>query len=252
MKIITDAASVVAHGLKKAKRGRNPSMSFLEIKNPRKALEKAKFYWNLIKDFIDSKKSPESKLNSILFVLDRHISQVKSSGISDFVVRIKNQKGDLRRGQIDFCLVTEDGKFFDLDFFHKHKDHFRVTLSYYNHAKSNSIRYRLSDLRGDVLDINSDIKLVYVILFSPKMNLANVFSLNQFAEIHISFNSSDVESCEDIEDDIDQAEKWAEKQEEIRWKDINNRRGRGQTVHICPACSYEWNNHYCHYCGWPN
>ena len=66
-------------------------------------------------------------------------------------------------------------------------------------------------------------------------------------------SNNQIDEERDIEeDDIDQAEKWAEKQEEIRWKDINNRRGRGQTVHICPACSYEWNNHYCHYCGWPN
>ncbi len=237
METTTDASLVSKHGLKKIKKRKNPSKSFLEIRNPKIAFQKAIFYWSLISNLFESKKNSESLLSNVLFVQDQQILQLQQNGgIPNLLVRIKNEEGKIRKGQVDFYLLSEEGKVLDLDF----------------HRPETKYRYYLDHLQIHAREINNNTKLAYVILTSPKLVSFNIFSFKQFDNLFISDRSSGLSFCEEIEDDIDIQEKLAIKREEEYWRQIEKRRNNGETIHICPACGSEWNNNYCRYCGHPH
>lgn len=231
----TNPFLVIKRGLNRMKNGKAPSRVFLGITDPKVAFEKATLYWNLINNLFESKKHPQSELCSILFVKNEQIQNVeKNSGLPDCLVRIKNQEGETRKGQLDFYILTEEGQFLDLD----------------AHSPKINTRYYLSNLQKDIREMSQ--KLAYVILTSPKMKNFNVFSFNQFDMLTIGESRSNLPFCEDIEDDIDKKEKRERELDNEKWAQILKRTKRGETVHICPGCDNEWNNSYCSYCGHPH
>ncbi len=224
MEIKNDAALVIEHASKK---------------------QKTTFYWKLLRSLVDSKKSPETKL---VFYKDEDL---KSGYIRNFSVRIKNSQGLTRRGQLDFYLLTEDGKFLDMDFFYEYKGPSTEQFTFFRYSKSH-MRYYLLDLQRDLSKINSELKLVYLILIPSKNYIPVVFSLDRFNKLIISDASAIIEDYEEIIDDIDEKENLEYYHEEIRWKKIYERRALGEIIHICPNCENEWNNYHCHCCGHPH
>jgi len=218
---LTNPIEVIQHSSKR--KNKNPSASFLGIKNPRKALQNAHLYLSLINNFMDSKKSNESKLLSFDFPTDLQME----IGLSNFLIRIRG-----RKGQLDFCAITEDGRIIDTEFLWNYESKRYLSHNYY--MRHCDRRYYLSHLRDDLVEINIDIKLVYVVLTSPKLEKAFVFTIDQINNIKID-GPSGLENCEEFKDSVDL---YYERMSKVK--------------NPCPNCGNEWNDNFCRACGHPH
>jgi hypothetical protein len=97
------------------------------------------------------------------------------------------------------------------------------------------MRYYLANLRNDLIKVNTDTKLVYIILISTKLEDATILTLDQLKEAKIEGSLPGLDDCEDIIDTVDKYQN--------KINGANN---------PCPACGNEWNYSYCYCCGYPN
>lgn len=251
-----NAAFIIEHARSKTK-GRGPSLGFMGIKNPKKALEKATFFYNLIQNLIDSK--PHKEKSEIRFREFKDEDFAKMSPFDNCFVRVKNLGGEFRYGQLDFYFVTENGKIIDANFFFENEKSMKDRDIEYDFKVRYGYRYDLGDLKNDVESICSYMQsvhreeLVYIILDFPHFMETSVLWLSDFKRLSFSESHfSSIPAIEKIVDDISRDrirdEKEQQKLHARRDAKIAELTKNGDRVFMCPSCgriSGSSSGHYC-------
>lgn len=179
----------------------------------------------IVSVFVEQKRNIDN--NNKPLKLDS-LDNFENKRIPDFSIRMDHIKG-----QFEFYALTEEENFINLSEFGK-KDYFNHYLTYRFCKNNCSHRYYLSELKNDLQEINKYTKLLYIILFSPKYLNVLVFTLDQLLSFKIE-GSSNIEFTEDKKDSLD---KYYDEISKVK--------------NPCPGCNQEWDDKYCHYCGYPN